>query len=171
MVNILRNLAGVCLAAVLILVQLGCDCSKEAGISGTVGPNGPSVTASAKVVCNRVAPQDLQAYANATNNSLFDVPAYIVTRDPAVNPTATVTATTDTGHTYSQVFPLVSVDPSQFAPAVSGSQTYAFAPQDPASLRAWVQWVARVRRYYCLLSLVQSVRGYSQWGVGSLHAA
>ena len=50
--------------------------------------------------------------------------------------------TTDTGQTFAQTFALTPADASTFAPAAAGTQTYAFAAQNPSAVRTFLQSAA-----------------------------
>ncbi|MFB3814443.1 MAG: hypothetical protein ACE14L_10055 [Terriglobales bacterium] len=133
-----HKLLAVFISAVLVVTQVGCKCSVGGSIQ--VGPG--TVKGEIHAACTNVAPTELQGYASGTSLSIYDMPAYVVVRDPSDNPTLTITAKTDTGLQATQTFPLVEADASQIPAGVPGTQTFAFKPQNPTALNDWVKWIA-----------------------------
>ena len=138
----MRKMIVVFLIGALSLLPTGCS---DLSASGSVSVGDTTVTGSIGITHKKKAPaplkQDAIVSASQTNNVLIDLPPGF-TYNPANPPQSVVTITTDTGLTFSQTFNLVPADASGFAPAAAGTQTYAFAAQDPAAVSSFVQSAA-----------------------------
>ena len=135
----MKKLVSAVLAIAMSLMPIGCT-DISAKVEVQVGST--SVEASVKVthkkVQDGVAPGDATGSTTKKNDVLVDVPPGF-TVDTSTTPQAVITITTDTSQTFSQTFNLVQDSASGFAPAASGTQTFAFTAQDPAAVTAFVQ--------------------------------
>lgn len=138
----------VLMAIVMLLFSTGCSISgADVGASRTTNSNGTSSTTVTVTIhihraLQQAAKVDVINAASQTNVSLFDVPAGLFPPDTSKTPQAILTITTDNGLTFSQTFNMIQVDASPYGAGATGTQTYAYTPQDPSAVASFVQSAA-----------------------------
>jgi hypothetical protein len=141
MFSMIKKLLSVVLAMALSLFPIGCE---DVSASGSVSVGDTTVSGTISVTHRKKFQplrQDAIVTASQPNNTLVDVPPGFI-YNASNPPQAVITITTDTGQISAQSFNLVPASTSGFAPAASGTQTYAFAAQDSSAVSAFVQSAA-----------------------------
>jgi hypothetical protein len=92
-------------------------------------------------IFSNITPSDAISGSPATVNSLVDTePSLSI--NSSIPAQTLITVTTDTGQTFTQSFAMIQADASTFAPAATGTQTYAFAAQTPSDINAFLSSAA-----------------------------
>jgi hypothetical protein len=123
----------------LSLSCIGCTFPKIS-ITITVSAGGKANVVNQKTVSNLSVSDALNNSPGAVNALVDAEPT--LTYDSTTPAQALVTVTTDNGQTFAQSFPMVQSDASSFAPAAAGTQTNAFAAQNPSDVSAFIQSAA-----------------------------
>lgn len=126
------------IALTLYLLLMGCINTGNIVIS--VGNSGETTPSAHKQIQDGPAADVGSNAPQASQDTryLVDVPQGFV-YNASSPPQAIITITTDTNQVFTQSFNLMAADSSGFTPAASGTQTFAFAAQDPSAVSSFIQ--------------------------------